>query len=254
MRHAHAAPPAQVRVRPWVHAALLPPGARWLRAPAVGRAAPQLLQARCARGGADARPKWPRYLAAHCGHTHRSSGPRRRIVPTNWKASEESAHSKASEPAHNNTRLFLWRTQALAEGYGHVVWLDSDAFVRDVTLDLPSLLRRYGGEPNSEPSASSASRGFRAADLTDAYFGWDAPYSLGPNAGFVVLRGKGGEGGEGGEGGTGGSGGRGGTGGTGGRGGRAGKGIGTGGTGGTGGGTAGALEMLAVWWQLYHGQ
>ena len=105
------------------------------------------------------------------------------------------------------------------------MWLDSDAFVRDVTLDLPSLLRRYGGEPNSEPSASSASRGFRAADLTDAYFGWDAPYSLGPNAGFVVLRGKGGEGGEGGEGGTGGT-----------------------------GGTAGALEMLAVWWQLYHGQ
>ena len=91
------------------------------------------------------------------------------------------------------------------------MWADSDAFVRDVTLDLPSLLRRYGGEP---------SRG--AADVTDAYFGWDAPYSLGPNAGFAVLRGKGGDGGKGGEGGT--------------------------------GDTAGALELLAVWWQLYHGQ
>ena len=107
------------------------------------------------------------------------------------------------------------------------MWLDSDAFVRDITLDLPSLLRRYGGEP-------STSRGFEAADVTDAYFGWDAPYSLGPNAGFAVLRGEGGEGGEGGRGiGTGGS--------------RAGRGMGTG-------GTAGALEMLAVWWQLYHGQ
>ena len=69
-----------------------------------------------------------------------------------------------------------------------MVWLDSDAFVRDVTLDLPSLLRRYGGEP-------STSRGARAADTTDAYFGWDAPYSLGPNAGFAVLRGEGGTGG-----------------------------------------------------------
>ena len=149
------------------------------------------------------------------------------MFPTHWKASEEFAHSKASEPAHNSTRLFLWRTQALAEGYGHVVWLDSDAFVRDVTLDLPSLLRRYGGEP-------STSRGIKAADVTDAYFGWDAPYSLGPNAGFAVLRGEGGEGGEGGRGiGTGGSWG--------------GRGMGTS-------GTAGALEMLAVWWQLYHGQ
>ena len=77
-----------------------------------------------------------------------------------------------------------------------MVWLDSDAFVRDVTLDLPSLLRRYGDEP-------STSRGARAADTTDAYFGWDAPYSLGPNAGFAVLRGEGGEDGEGGEGGGG---------------------------------------------------
>lgn len=110
-----------------------------------------------------------------------------------------------------------------------MVWLDSDAFVRDVTLDLPSLLRRYGGEP-------STSRGVRAADMTDAYFGWDAPYSLGPNAGFAVLRGEGGAGGEGGEGS---------------------RGIGAGGRGGRGIGTvsaAGALEMLAVWWQLYHGQ
>jgi len=113
-----------------------------------------------------------------------------------------------------------------------VVWLDSDAFVRDVTLDLPSLLRRYGGEP-------STPRGIGATDMTDAYFGWDAPYSLGPNAGFAVLRGEDGTGGEGGEGG---------------------RGIGTGGRGGRGsgtrgtGGAAGALEMLAVWWQLYHGQ
>lgn len=113
-----------------------------------------------------------------------------------------------------------------------MVWLDSDAFVRDVTLDLPSLLRRYGDEP-------STSRGARAADTTDAYFGWDAPYSLGPNAGFAVLRGEGGTGGEGGEGGR-----------SIGAGGRGGRGIGTGGTG----GAAGALEMLAVWWQLYHGQ
>ena len=113
-----------------------------------------------------------------------------------------------------------------------MVWLDSDAFVRDVTLDLPSLLRRYGDEP-------STSRGARAADTTDAYFGWDAPYSLGPNAGFAVLRGEGGTGGEGGEGGR-----------TIGAGGRGGRGIGTGGTG----GAAGALEMLSVWWQLYHGQ
>ena len=113
-----------------------------------------------------------------------------------------------------------------------MVWLDSDAFVRDVTLDLPSLLRRYGDEP-------STSRGARAADTTDAYFGWDAPYSLGPNAGFAVLRGEGGTGGEGGEGGR-----------SIGAGGRGGRGIGTGGTG----GAAGALEMLAVWWQLYHGK
>ena len=61
--------------------------------------------------------------------------------------------------------------EALARGYDRVVFLDSDAFIRDASLTVPSLLRRYGGE-------SSAA----------IEFGWDAPYSLGPNAGFAVFK------------------------------------------------------------------
>ena len=55
-----------------------------------------------------------------------------------------------------------------------VMWVDSDAFVRDISLSLPALLAAYGTPP---------------ADGSAAYFGWDSPYTLGPNAGFFVLRG-----------------------------------------------------------------
>ena len=56
-----------------------------------------------------------------------------------------------------------------------VVWIDSDAFIRNVSLPLPALLRSYGAP---------------AEDTEDmaVYFGWDSPYTLGPNAGFAVLR------------------------------------------------------------------
>ena len=85
MRHAHGAP-AQVRMCPRLHAALLPTGARGLRAPAVGRAPPQLLQARCDRGGIDARRKWPH-------------------PPLQWPATLFPAHQTASEPAHDTQPL-----------------------------------------------------------------------------------------------------------------------------------------------------
>ena len=56
-----------------------------------------------------------------------------------------------------------------------VVWIDSDAFIRNVSLPLPALLRAYGAPAGDD-------------EETAAYFGWDSPYTLGPNAGLAVLR------------------------------------------------------------------
>ncbi len=56
-----------------------------------------------------------------------------------------------------------------------VVWIDSDAFIRNVSLPLPALLRAYGAPAED-------------GEETAAYFGWDSPYTLGPNAGFAMLR------------------------------------------------------------------
>ena len=99
---------------------------------------------------------------------------------------------------------------ALDRGYRFVVYIDSDAFVRNTSLGLPALLRAYGGNASVERHV--------------AWFGWDTPYSLGPNAGFSVLRG-------GGRGGGGGS-----------------------GRGGRGGGPPAAHELLQAWWNVYAGR
>ena len=56
-----------------------------------------------------------------------------------------------------------------------VIWIDSDAFIRNVSLPLPALLRAYGAPVEDD-------------EETAVYFGWDSPYTLGPNAGFAVLR------------------------------------------------------------------
>jgi hypothetical protein len=57
----------------------------------------------------------------------------------------------------------------------HVVFLDSDAFWRDTALSIPQLLQQYSVRPMSRSPRAIAS------------FGWDSPYSLGPNGGFFVL-------------------------------------------------------------------
>ena len=62
---------------------------------------------------------------------------------------------------------------ALSLGYRWVVYTDSDAFIADTSLSLPRLLNRYGA---------------RDFDGVDGFFGWDVPYTLGPNMGFIVLR------------------------------------------------------------------
>ena len=100
---------------------------------------------------------------------------------------------------------------ALDRGYRFVVYIDSDAFVRNTSLGLPALLRAYGGNVSVERHV--------------AWFGWDAPYSLGPNAGFSVLRGVG-----------------------------RGSGGGGGGRGGRGGGPPAAHELLQAWWNVYAGR
>ena len=61
-------------------------------------------------------------------------------------------------------------SEALSRGHRWAVFLDTDCYVHTRSLDMPALLRAYGGG---------------AAD--DAYFGWDTPYTLGPNAGFSVV-------------------------------------------------------------------
>eukprot|EP00966_Prymnesium_polylepis_P127297 2944009-Prymnesium_polylepis.1 len=69
---------------------------------------------------------------------------------------------------------------ALRRGYEWVVYLDSDAFVANLTLPLPKLLQAYGADADAAEGAPSATH--------HGFFGWDWPYTLGPNMGFMALR------------------------------------------------------------------
>ena len=60
----------------------------------------------------------------------------------------------------------------LSRGFEWIIFLDSDAFFQDARLSLPLLLSRYGGADATEP----------------LQFGWDSPYTLGPNAGFAMFQ------------------------------------------------------------------
>ncbi|KAL3908957.1 MAG: hypothetical protein SGPRY_009599 [Prymnesium sp.] len=62
---------------------------------------------------------------------------------------------------------------ALHRGYEWVVYVDSDAFLANTTLPLRELLAQYGAEKGRSQQA---------------FFGWDWPYTLGPNMGFIALR------------------------------------------------------------------
>ncbi len=66
---------------------------------------------------------------------------------------------------------------ALAARYQWVVYLDSDAFIRSAE-SLPALLQRYG---------ANAAIDLDARDK-DFFFGWDHPFTLGPNMGFIAIR------------------------------------------------------------------
>ena len=63
--------------------------------------------------------------------------------------------------------------EAFARGYAAAVFLDSDAFLQNVSLGVPALLARY-----REP---------RAVAAADVSFASDRPFSLGPNAGINFL-------------------------------------------------------------------
>lgn len=74
--------------------------------------------------------------------------------------------------------------EALAAGYEWVVYLDSDAFVR-ASGSLPALLHKYGA-PADAASAGASTR--LPEGSPEAFFGWDHPFTLGPNMGFIALR------------------------------------------------------------------
>ena len=64
--------------------------------------------------------------------------------------------------------------EALSRGYEWVAAIDSDAFVRNTQpAAAGAAARAYGGERRRRP---------------DVFFGWDSPYTLGPNAGIFVVR------------------------------------------------------------------
>lgn len=63
---------------------------------------------------------------------------------------------------------------ALAAGYGWVVFLDTDAFIR--TRDpLPALLRRYGASGTAFQRPADGSHG---DGVPMSFFGWDHPCAL----------------------------------------------------------------------------
>ena len=67
--------------------------------------------------------------------------------------------------------------EACARGYSLVAYIDSDAFFRNASVSLPALLAKYGhGASDAELRSATA------------FFGWDLPFTLGPNAGIVILR------------------------------------------------------------------
>lgn len=68
---------------------------------------------------------------------------------------------------------------ALAAGYEWVVYLDSDAFIR-APENLATILRKYGN--------GQAEGGGAGYETPEAFFGWDHPFTLGPNMGFIVLQ------------------------------------------------------------------
>ena len=74
------------------------------------------------------------------------------------------------------------RAAVLQPSIQHLVFLDSDCFVRDVSLSLPSMLQLY------QPTVANGAGGRARAEAAPvASFAWDTPYSLGPNGGFFVL-------------------------------------------------------------------
>ena len=74
--------------------------------------------------------------------------------------------------------------EALAAGYEWVVYLDSDAFVR-ASGSLPALLQKYGAPADAASASASANL---PTGSPEAFFGWDHPFTLGPNMGFIALR------------------------------------------------------------------
>ena len=86
-------------------------------------------------------------------------------------SAEAGCHHHHWGPRHPSYCKLPAVAEALSRGFERVVFLDSDAFIRNTKLAVPALLRSYGG-------------------YTDAAmeFGWDTPYSLGPNAGFASFQ------------------------------------------------------------------
>ena len=70
--------------------------------------------------------------------------------------------------------------------YELVVFLDSDAFWRETSLSAQDLLTRH--HEGRTDAGDDGRGGNRAFSGILASFGWDSPYSLGPNGGFFVLR------------------------------------------------------------------
>jgi len=69
---------------------------------------------------------------------------------------------------------------ALTLQYDWIVYLDSDAFLAPKSPELLSLLRNHG--------AQAIGRGSGSDNSAHGFFGWDWPYTLGPNMGFIALR------------------------------------------------------------------
>ena len=93
-----------------------------------------------------------------CAHSQCGAG----CTHTRWGARHASYCKVAALGAALSTQRYNW-----------VVYIDSDAFMSNLTVSLPNLLSAYGvHDPNS----------------ADSFFGWDHPFTLGPNMGFIVLR------------------------------------------------------------------
>ena len=74
-------------------------------------------------------------------------------------------------------------------GYKTVVFIDTDAFVSNTTIDIPCMLRTYRPDlPTYDPDSQEPDAAMTEEQARKSiFFSADRPYSAGANTGFMIA-------------------------------------------------------------------